>query len=399
MSLLAPEKAWRKLAEQLAPLAPVTVARERALGRVLATGVEATVDLPPCDVSAMDGYAVAEPVAAAEALPVAATLTAGDAPGFELEAGTAVRVMTGAPAPHNAAAVVPVELTDGGEIRVTFSAPSTAGAHIRRRGEVTRAGNEILAPGTALGPSALALLAAHGVDRVAIHGDPTVATLATGNEIVPAYEEPGPGQLRDSHTDFLLAAGATFGLEFDALGIARDDTTDLARHIERGLERDVLLISGGVSKGVFDLVEDVLATYGCETLFDAVAVQPGKPLVGARHDNGWVFGLPGNPASAMVCFWLFVRPLLRTLMGFADGFWHGAMRARLGAPLPGAKGVDRFLTASLAVENGDLLATPHPPQGSHDVVAYGHGAALVRIPARSEPKSAGDDCEVLPLSF
>ncbi|NJL27009.1 MAG: hypothetical protein HC897_03555, partial [Thermoanaerobaculia bacterium] len=140
------------------------------------------------------------------------------------------------------------------------------------------------------------------------------------DEVVPPEAEPGLGQLRDSNTAFLLAAGDTLGLGFRSLGIAPDRTDELREKITEGLESDVLLLCGGVSMGEFDLVEDVLAELGCRKLFDQVAIQPGKPLVAARHAGGWVFGLPGNPASVMVTFWLFVRPLLRRLMGSADGF-------------------------------------------------------------------------------
>lgn len=397
MAWITPEEAWRRLSDGLAPLAPEPVPRREAAGRVLAASVRATVDLPPCNMSAMDGYAVAEPVIAGSTLPVTGTIKAGDQPGHVLAPGRAVRIMTGAPVPTGGEAVVPVEQTNAGEEAVTFSAASETGAHIRRQGEVVRTGDQILTAGTAVSATVLGLLAAHGVGEIEVYRAPRVATLSTGDEILPPDRKPGPGQLRDSHTDFLLAAGAALGLEFKALGIARDDEADLARHIEEGLSHDVLLISGGVSKGIFDLVEDVLARYGCETLFDAVAIQPGKPLVAARHDKGWVFGLPGNPASAIVCFRLFVRPFLRTMLGFEDGYWHGGLRAELEAPLPGAHGRDRFLTASLRVAEGRILVTPHPPQGSHDVIAYGHGSALVRIPANSEPAEAGAPCQILPL--
>jgi molybdopterin molybdotransferase len=226
---------------------------------------------------------------------------------------------------------------------------------------------------------------------------PEVAVLTTGDEVVEPEFEPGPGQLRDSNSAFLLAAGADLGLRFERLGIASDDLADLREKISRGLEADVLLLTGGVSMGDFDLVEDVLVEKGCETLVDAVSIQPGKPLVVAHHDRGWAFGLPGNPASVMVTFYLFVRPLLRRLLGFDDAFWHGAVTAELLAPLPGARSRDRFLPASIAFDRRRLLATPHPPTGSHDVVAYARGTALVRIRQGAAPAAAGDACEVLPL--
>lgn len=397
MTLVPPTEAWRRLEAELPAPAAERVARRASAGRTLAGTLHATVDLPPCDMSAMDGYAVPSPVQPGSRLPVAGTIAAGDAPGFSQEPGTAVRIMTGAPVPDNADAVVPVEQTNGGDREVTFTAGSKSGAHIRRQGEVVRVGDEILGPGTPVSASVLGLLAAHGIEAVDVVRAPRVATLSTGDEIIPPEQRPAPGQLRDSHTDFLLAAGAALALDFQPLGIARDDGDDLARHIARGLEHDVLLVTGGVSKGIFDLVEDVLASHGCTTLFDAVAVQPGKPLVAARHERGVVFGLPGNPASAIVCFALFVRPFLRRMMGFEDSYWHGALAAELEAPLPGARARDRFLTASLRIRQGRVLATPHLPEGSHDVVAYGRGGALVRIPAEADPAPAGSACEVLPL--
>lgn len=397
MSLITPEEAWQKLLADLPEPTSEKVARANALGRVLAAPVSATQDLPPCDMSAMDGYAVSGTADEGATLSVLATIAAGDPPGYELSDDAAVRIMTGAPVPANAHSVVPVEQTDAGETQVLFTATARRGAHIRRHGEVVRSGDPILAAGTPVSATVLGLLAAHGIDPVEVFRAPTVAVLSTGDEIVPPERSPGPGQLRDSHTAFLEAAGRTLGLEFTALGIARDERDDLARHFENGLAHDVLLVTGGVSKGLFDLVEDVLADFGCETLFDAVAVQPGKPLVAARHPGGWVFGLPGNPTSAIVCFALFVRPFLRRMTGLDDGYWSGALAAELEAPLPGAGPRDRFLTASLRNDRGRLLVRPHDPKGSHDIVASGRGSALVRIRANSEPASAGAACEVLSL--
>lgn len=381
----------------LDPLAPTTVGRSAADGRVLAEPVHATVDVPPCDVSAMDGYVVPEPVEAGQVLPVSTTIAAGDAPGRRLEPGRAARIMTGAPVPANAHAVVPVEQTDAGADDVTFTTDSKAGAHIRRAGEVTAVGSELLEARVPLTAHALGLLATHGIEPLPVFGAPRVAVLATGDEIVAPDEVPGPGHLRDSHTDFLLASGRLLGLKFHSLGIARDDETVLRKSIGTGLTHDVLLITGGVSKGLFDLVEGVLESVGCETLFDAVAIQPGKPLVFARHSKGWVFGLPGNPASVMTCYWLFVRPFLRVLMGHADGFWFGAVNGQLAASLPGAKKRDRFVTASIETRGGEILVSPHSPVGSHDLVAYGRGTALVRIRAHASPAKAGEPCEVLLL--
>jgi molybdopterin molybdotransferase len=402
--MLTPEEAWQAIERHLSPLPEEDLARRQAAGRVLARSLVARVDVPGTDVSAMDGYAVAGPIAPGEALPVAMTIAAGAAPGFLLEPPSVARIMTGAPVPSGADRVIPVELSSGGASIVTFAEPGQPGQHIRRRGEIQAAGTPLLPQGALLTPGALALLATHGYAELPVHRAPRVAVLATGDEVVPPEAAPAPGQLRDSHTDFLLAAGASLGLPFTSLGIARDDAGEIERHIERALASggaDVLLLCGGVSMGEFDLVEGVLARLGCQMVFDAVAIQPGKPLVfavterGERGDRGLVFGLPGNPASVMVTFWLFVRPALRRLMGKADGYWQGALQATLTAPLPGASSRDRFVAAEIATRDGELLATPFPPKGSHDLAAYAHGTGLVRVRAGTAATPAGGRCEVL----
>jgi molybdenum cofactor synthesis domain-containing protein len=395
--MIHPDEAWRRIATRLAPLPEESLPRRSAAGRVLARPLAATVDVPAGDVSAMDGYALAGPVPPGEPRPVAARIVAGDAPGFELRPPAVARIMTGAPVPLGADRVVPVEQTDAGREVVTFQTEAAPGAHIRRRGEVLRTGDPLLPAGALLTPGALSLIATHGYGEVPVHRAPSVAVLTTGDEVVAPEAEPAPGQLRDSHTDFLLAAGARLGLRFAALGIAPDRVEDLRRLVERGLNADVLLLCGGVSMGELDLVEGVLAGLGCTVVFESVAIQPGKPLVFATHPGGVVFGLPGNPASAMVAYWLFVRPALRKLMGIEDGWWSGALAGTLAAPLPGAKARDRFLTATVEPRDGRLLVTPHPPKGSHDLAAFALGTGLVRARAGAAPAAIGEECEVLLL--
>ncbi|MYF04425.1 MAG: molybdopterin molybdotransferase MoeA [Holophagales bacterium] len=402
--MLSPEDAWSAIATEAETLGIEQVSRAAAVGRVLAEDLTATVDVPAHDVSAMDGFALGGDVDAGTVLPVDGIVAAGDPPGAELRPGAALRIMTGAPAPAGADRVIPIEQTEfgaaaagTGTVRIVETVP--AGSHIRRQAVVTAAGGPLLAVGELLTPGGSGVLATHGIHEAPVYRRPTVATLSTGDEIVPAEAEPGPGQLRDSHRDFLRAALSQLGIEARSLGIARDDPVELRAKVERGLDSDVLLISGGVSMGEFDFVEQVLGDtgLGCRFLFDAVAIQPGKPLVAARHDRGWVFGLPGNPASAMVTYWLLVRPLLRRMTGLADGFWQGALRGRLKGGLPFAKGRDRFLPCRLEFSSGEVLVDPRPPLGSHDLVAYGAGAGLVRVPKFSAPAAVGESCEVLPL--
>lgn len=392
--MISPEEAWQRLEPFLTALPGEPLARRRARGRVLCQPTAATVDVPPTDVSAMDGYAVAGEVRGLS-LPVAATVAAGDAPGASCPAGGAVRIMTGAPLPRGADRVVPVELTDGGARQVLFRDGTVAGAHIRRQAEIVAAGDPLLPAGAVVSPGALALLATHGIERLSVHRAPRVRLLVTGDEVVPPESVPAPGQLRDSHTDFLLAAGLDLGLDFETTAICPDRRKALALAIGRGLEADVLLITGGVSKGEFDHAEEVLDSLGCEALFNAVAIQPGKPLVVAHHPGGLVFGLPGNPGSVMAAFWLFVRPVLRRLMGHSDGFWQGALAGVLAGPLPGARGRDRFLPARVEITAGVARVTPSASRGSHDLMATAGGMALVRIPAEAPPAAVGAPCQFL----
>ncbi len=414
--MLTPEAAWKAIEHELEPLPPRPTPRHRAAGRILASDLAATTDMPPADVSAMDGYVCRGDVAAGTTLPVVATVAAGRLPfaplrgdllDLRLEPGQAAKIMTGAVVPAGGDRVIPVEDTDGGDQRVVFHAAPEAGAHIRRGGEVVRTGAPLLTAGALLTPGAISLLASHGYASVPAHAVPEVAVMTTGDELVPPETAPGAGQLRDSNTSFLLAAGRVSGLDFKSLGIASDRLEDLRERIACGLRADVLLLCGGVSMGEFDLVEDVLDELGCEQLFDRVAIQPGKPLVVARQrnpsaplqgDGGWVFGLPGNPASVMATYWLFARPLIDRLQGLPGGFWHGALEARLDAPLPPGKGKDRFLPAGVTFDRGIVRARPLPPRGSHDVVSYGCGTALVRIRPGAEPASRDDPCEILPLA-
>ena len=425
--MIDPREAWSRLEPYLEPLTGVEVPRRDAAGRVLARPLAATADVPAQDVSAMDGFALTGAPPRATELPVGGMIVAGDAPGARLEpAGElpgVVRIMTGAPVPGGADRVIPVERATirsrSGDRRtqdepgeriepielVTFDDAGAPGDHIRRGGEVVRRGAEILPAGALLTPGAMSLAATHGYGSLTVHRPPHAALLVTGDEVVPPDREPGPGQLRDCQTDFVLAACRTLGIEVEPLGIAPDDPEGLRALVERGLAADILLLTGGVSMGELDLVEGTLRDLGCDVLFHGVAVQPGKPLLaavrppaGPGRRRGLVFGLPGNPASVMVGFWLFVRPTLRRLLGRADGYWQGALAAELAAPAPPAKARDKFLPTRVSVEDGRLLAHPVWPVGSHDMRSYGHGTALVRIPAGCPGLDAGTPCEILPLA-
>lgn len=393
--MLTPAEAWRRLAPHAGPLPTIDVPRRQALGRVLGADLAATVDIPPLDVSAMDGYAVGGETPPGSTLPVQATVAAGQAPGARLSPGHAIRIMTGAPVPEGADRVIPVEATSGGETTVHITGESRVGDHIRRHGEVLHQGEIVLAAGERVSAGACALIAAHGYAQVPVIRQPSVAFLTTGDEIVPPEATPAPGQLRDTHTDFLLAATAQLGLSMERLGIAPDAPDVLRDALRPGLDADVLLISGGVSAGAFDYVERVLRELGCQRLFKGVAMQPGKPLLAARHGRGLVFALPGNPGSVQVCYWLFVRPVLRRMMGFPDEFWRDARVARLGSNLPAGGSRERYLPATIAIRDGVLIASPLQIKGSHDLRGFARASALIRVAAEATERGEGDACEVV----
>ncbi len=387
-------EAWAVLTPWIGPPVKELRSRPDSLGRVLAEDLAATLDVPPTDVSAMDGFAARSSISRTSYV-LGPTIAAGDRPGFtlaDLAPDLLPRIMTGAPVPPDCTTVIPVEDARVAGDEVVITNAGIRGQHIRRQGEISRLGAPLLPRGTVLRASTLSLVATHGYDQIPVFASPTVAFATTGSEIVGANEVPGPGQIRDSHTDFLIAAVRALGMGCTTLGIVPDRADALRAMVKEGLKNDVFILSGGVSMGEFDLVEGILQEAGCQLLFDSVAIQPGKPVVAARHASGLVFGLPGNPASAQVTFWLFVYPTLRRWMGHPEEPWAGALSGRLAEELPGAKCRERYLPCEVKLEDGEALVTPRVPRGSHDVLSYGLTNALVRVEQGSAPRQRGDTC-------
>jgi molybdopterin molybdotransferase len=395
--MISAEAAWERIAAAALPLDIERVARRAARGRVLAAPLAATGDLPGHDVTALDGFALAGAVTAGAWLEVAGQLPAGSAPGARLRPDQALEIWTGAPIPAGADRIVAVESTErdaAGRVRVLE--PPTAGNAIRRAGEIFRSGAEILPARARLSPAALALAASQGLDEVAVHRLPRLAVLATGDEAVPADQRPRPGGVRDSHTDYLLAAAADLGLSIESLGIAPDDPRELARRLGAAFERaDVVLTCGGVSMGGADHLPRVFATLGCETLFHGVAIQPGKPLLVARRGAALAFGLPGNPASVMVAYRLFVRPALDRLAGGDAAYWSDAWRVPLAAPLAAGKARDRFVPARSEGSGAAARVRPLDVRGSHDLATFGAADRLIRVRAGDPARAPGEPVEVI----
>jgi molybdopterin molybdotransferase len=300
------------------PTEPVQLSA--ALGRFLAEPVESDTDSPPYTKALMDGYAVrSADCGGPTTLAVIEEVAAGRVPTRSVGVGEATRIMTGAPIPAGADAVIPHEETEaaGNTVRIRRAVPT--GEWVLPRGREMRAGEVVVPAGTRLTPQAIGLLAAVGRTTVRVHRTPRVAVLATGDELVEAGEKAGPGQIRNSNGPMLCALATRAGAKVEYHGIGRDDRAALTGLVARGLElADVLLLAGGVSAGKFDLVPDVLKELGVTAHFHKVRLKPGKPLLFGSRGDRLVFGLPGNPVSSFVGFELFVRPALRKMMGDHD---------------------------------------------------------------------------------
>ena len=361
--------------------------------RVLAEDVVAARALPGFDNSAMDGFAVRASELPGR-LPVVGVIHAGPSRGESLAIGTATRIMTGAPMPLGADTVVMFEdAITTSETFVELPAASV-GDNVRHLGCDVALGETALHRGANLRAGELGLLAALGCVDVAVASRPRVALIATGDELVALGEPVASGQLVDSSATTLAAAIADAGGTCTYLGIARDDRASLTRAIVTALTYDIVLTTGGVSVGDHDFVRAALADCGVTLTFWKVAMRPGKPLAFGRGGNTAVFGLPGNPVSSFVAFELFVRPLLRTMLG-------AAQRERPTAPVILVGGYQKvagrahFLRASIERRGADLVATPHAKQGSAMMSSLVGMDALIEIPADATVVSPGVTVQAL----
>jgi molybdopterin molybdotransferase len=397
-SRISVDEAARLIHERARPLEPVAYPLLEALGLVLAEAPLGDVDMPPFDKSAVDGVALRSDDAVQGAqLSVVDELLAGSVPMRSVMPGEAIRIMTGAPVPPGADAVVKVEhlseSAPGAKIELLRGA--AAGDNICRRGEDVAAGSELLPCGTRVEPHHVGLLAGQGCVRLVCYRRPRVAVLATGSELVPANTKPGPGQIRNSNSISTVAAVLSTGALGHDLGLAVDDEQLLRAAVRRALTQDVVLLSGGVSAGVRDLVPDALAAEGVEPVFHHVTMQPGRPvLYGVKHATH-VFGLPGNPVSAFVCFEVLVRPLLRRLMG-AEPAEPRRCRARWAGRSLDAGGRTRFVGISLHETDRGLEARAVESRGSADLMGLARSKALAVIHPQCKLE-VGQDVEVLPL--
>lgn len=365
-----------------------------ALGLVLAQEVKTDREYPPFDRSTRDGYAVrAKEVAAGVRLKCAGEIKAGDTVVEALAAETCVQIMTGAAVPGGADAVVMIEHTQREGDAVRFERAAQSGQNVVPHGSEAAVAQTILRPGMRLGYAELALAAQVGAVELKCAKRPRVAILSTGDEVVMVEEAPGPFQIRNSNSVSLAAQVRIAGGEPVVLGNAADRVEDLGEKIERGLEEDVLVLSGGVSMGKYDLVEKVLTAMGAEFFFDAVAIRPGKPAVFGYCQGKPVFGLPGNPVSTMVTFELFVAPAIDLLSG-APARALPLMEARLGEALDEKPGMTHFLPARVEWSESAAEVKALKWQGSGDIATLGKANCFLVVPEDQEKITAGESVSV-----
>jgi molybdopterin molybdotransferase len=376
------------------------VALLSAAGRILAQSISADRDLPPFPRATRDGFALraADVALVPASLRVAAEIKAGsDVSGIVLASGQCAEIMTGAAVPSGADAVIMVEYTSRHGDEVTFQRSASAGENIVPRGAEARANQELLKAGTRLNSAAIAAAASVGCHHVQVYRKPTVAILSTGDEVVPVESQPKLHQIRNSNTYSLAAQVQVVGGIAVPLPVAPDEQSPLRTLIERGFQSDLLLITGGVSMGKYDLVENVLSEFGAEFIFTGAEIQPGKPVVFGKVKDTYFFGLPGNPVSTMVTFELFVRPMLEALSGRSPAQLQ-FLRAQLKSEIRTKTGLTRFLPARLSGKFAQTQVELVRWQGSGDMVSTAQSNCLAVIPPDREHIPAGEMIAVLPLS-
>jgi molybdopterin molybdotransferase len=399
--LLPVEEALERILATITRLEPEQVTLSEASGRVLARPITSQEEVPPFANSAMDGYALRSGDTASATpqnprrLRLAGMVQAGKVAERPLEAGEAMRILTGAPVPPGANAVIQQELTQTGEDWVAVEAPVAEGNNIRHAGEDIRRGTLVLAEGAVLGPSEIGVLASLGVPAVTVYRRPVVTILATGDELVEIDQPLLPGQIHNSNSYLVAAAVARAGGIPRPLGIARDQVEELRAKLQAAQEADLIITSGGVSVGDYDLVKDIMREQGSID-FWRVNLRPGKPLAFGKLGNTPLLGLPGNPVSAAVTFELFARPMLRKMQGFAQVL-RPLVQAHLLHGIQESGNRRHYVRALVELRDGSFVARTTGAQDSHILTSMLGANALLIIPENTPPMQTGTPVQAMLL--
>ena len=398
--MITVEKALRIVTREIHPLRSERIPLTDAMGRVLAEDIVADSHMPPFDRSQMDGYAVK--AADTEGAPVILKLVGESAAGRgwhkTLKPGEAVRIMTGAPLPSGADAVQKIELTNEHEGTVMIEAATATGRYIVHKGKEIRKGRAVLKRGTALTAANVSIPAAFGYARVTVAKRPRVAILSTGTEIVDVARRPKRDQIRNSNSLMLKALCEESGAIAAVLPTVDDSLSELKDRISDGVRTaDIIVTTGGVSVGKYDLTKLALSELGAEIYFERLRLKPGKPTVFAKLRRSYIFGLPGNPVSAAVTFHLFVRTMIRGMQGAS----HPMLKSGYAVASGGFKATperDAYMPGKLGTDGeGRLTVTPIAFHGSSDFIGFASAEALVPV-KRGLRFAAGDVVPVLFIS-
>jgi molybdopterin molybdotransferase len=396
--MLTVEEALDAILSSVSRLGTERVDVVSSLGRVLAEPIVSRRVIPPWDNSSMDGYAVRaeDTTSGSVALSVVGRVAAGELAAVSLATGQAMRIFTGAPMPSGADSVVPQEDVETNDDRVHIRGPITKGAYVRPRGEDLQQGETVLEEGHGIGPAEVGMLATLGVSQVRVYRRPRVAVLSTGDEIADLGTEPSASQIPNTNTYSLMAQVIEAGGKPVALGVARDNLAVIAERVRAGRSADVLVSSAGVSVGEADYVKDALTQAGAQLKLWRVSMRPGKPITFGLLDGRPVFGLPGNPVSAMVTFELFVRPVLRAMAGHRR-VHRARIRARALADIPNPGHRRGYLRVTLTPDgNGGYGARLTGEQGSAILRSMVLADGLAVVPGDTVVGS-GDPVEVIVL--
>lgn len=400
--MLSVQEAQNWILQAVNRMGPHTVHIADALKCVLAQDIVSPADVPPFDNSAMDGYAVRS-VDTAKArstspvrLTIKATVRAGDRLSFGIEKGECSKIMTGAEIPDGTDSVVMVEDVEAKENQIFVRTPVPKGKHIRRKGEDIKRSEVVLKSGTLLRPPEIGVLASLGLAHISVVRRPVVALATTGDELVEIDEPLSPGKIRDSNRYSLRALIMETGCTPLELGIIPDKREEMENTFKEALQKsDLLMTTGGVSMGQYDLVRDVLSSIG-KYEFWKVNMKPGKPLAFGTADGKPIFGLPGNPVSCMVCFELFARPALMKMRG-EKKFFKEKLSATATCPIDKQKGRAEFKRGKVRREEDTLVVDVTGPQGSGILTSMVKANCLVYLPEEVGPISTGEKVSVIPL--
>jgi molybdenum cofactor synthesis domain-containing protein len=373
---------------------------EEAHERILAEDVFADMDLPPFDRARMDGYALRSQDASVApfTLKLIGEIAAGATFDGILGEGEAIKIFTGAPVPKGADAVQKVEVTETDGVSVLIKEPVKPGQFITPQASEIRDGALVAPSGRAIAAAEMAVLASFGYKNVRVVRQPKVAVISTGSELVDVSVKPSAAQIRNSNSYSIAAYAKRAGAIVDNLGIVIDSSEATRQALLKAFEgRDVVITSGGVSMGDYDLVKAALLELGAEIFFDKVIIRPGKPTVFARRGNSWFFGLPGNPVSTSVTFNVFARTALRILQGDKEPHLP-TTQAELASAIKDSSSRRSYLPARLSIQNGHAIAEPLKWVGSSDLVAFMNANALIIVREDVREIAAGSLVEILLLT-